>query len=300
MKDNNYHYWIQVGDRYYQQGDYCQALNVYTNVLQSDPSNPLLLSKKGNTLYMLQQYDAADLAYAEALNNSNAVVIVYEYILENFNDLETNLWWLQDKLYSQYNVEIIFEGLTQVVYQMQQELIEEANQTSTNQKQSIIWKPFLNDILKFLGVPFASSLTNVLSSLQQNNAQKTAVLLQKKSINKMSWQQFELLIEWFFEKQGYKVKRMKKSHDQGADMILKRNDERVVVQIKKQKKTTGNKAVQEVHSARGYYQANRAIVITSSRYSKPARELAKRLDVELWDWKRLLTKLNNTSKQPFK
>lgn len=299
MSENNNPYWIHDGDRYYQEGNYCQALSIYTNVLQSDPSNPLLLSKKGNTLYMLQQYDAADLAYAEALNNSNAVVIVYEYILEYFNDLESNLWWLKDELYSQYNVEIIYEGLTRIVYQIQQELVEEANQTSTNQNPSITWKPLLNDIFKFLGVPFAGSLTNVLSSLQQNKVQKTAVLLQKKSINIMSWQQFELFLQWFFEKQGFKVQRMKKSHDQGADMILECNDERVVVQVKKQKKTTGNKAVQEVHSARGYYQANRAIVISTSRYSKPARELAKRLDVELWDWKRLLPELNDISKQSF-
>ena len=73
---------------------------------------------------------------------------------------------------------------------------------------------------------------------------------------------------------------------------MKRLDERVVVQAKKQKKTVGNKAVQEVHAARGYYQANRAIVITTSRFSKPAIELADRLGVELWDWNRLLTEMN--------
>ena len=109
---------------------------------------------------------------------------------------------------------------------------------------------------------------------------------------KMTWQQFELFLQLFFEKQGYHVRKTKKSHDQGADLILERPGERVVVQAKKQKKTTGNKAVQEVHAARGYYQANRAIVITTSRFSKPAIELADRLGVELWDWNRLLTEMN--------
>jgi HJR/Mrr/RecB family endonuclease len=295
MTNNNY-YWIQEGDRYYQEGDYCQALLIYTNVLDNDPSNPLLLSKKGNTLFMLQQYNEANLAYSEALHNSNAVIIVYEYILENFNNLNANLWWLHDTLHSQYKVEIIYEGLTRIIYQIKQELAEQVNQNSNKLNSSSLWKPIVNDILKILGIPYASSLTNILSSIQQNKIQKETVLLQKKPINQMSWQQFELLVQWYFEKQGYNVQKTKKSHDQGADLILKRNNERVVVQIKKQKKTTGNKAVQEVHAARGYYQANRAIVISTSKYSRYALQLASRLGVELWDWKRLLKELNTKLK----
>jgi HJR/Mrr/RecB family endonuclease len=66
---------------------------------------------------------------------------------------------------------------------------------------------------------------------------------------KMTWQQFELFLQLFFEKQGYHISKTKKSHDQGANMILECTGERVVVQTKKRKKTTGNKAVQEVHAA---------------------------------------------------
>ncbi len=294
MTDNNYHYWMQKGDRYYQEGNYCQALTFYTFVLQNNPSNPLLLSKKGNTLYMLQQYDSADLAYAEALDNSNAVVLVNDYIIDNFNHLDSNLWWLQNKLYSHYNVEIIYEGLNHLVYHIQQEISEQKNQNITNQKISFPWKPLLNDIFKTLKVPYADFLTNILSSsLNKSKTEKNVALLQKKPINRINWQQFEQLIQWFFEKQGYKVQKTKKSHDQGADLIIERNNEKIVVQIKKQKKTTGNKAVQEVHAAKGYYQANRAIVITSSRYSKPARQLANRLGVELWNWNQLINKLNS-------
>ena len=59
MTDNNNFYWIQDGDKYFQEGNYCKALIVYTNVLENDPSNPMLLSKKGNALFMLQQYNAS-------------------------------------------------------------------------------------------------------------------------------------------------------------------------------------------------------------------------------------------------
>ncbi|HUS99525.1 MAG TPA: restriction endonuclease [Candidatus Thermoplasmatota archaeon] len=79
---------------------------------------------------------------------------------------------------------------------------------------------------------------------------------------------------------------------EGADLILERAGERLVVQAKKRKKTTGNKAVMEVHAACGYYGGNRAIVITSTKFSKPALELAARLNVECWDWNRLLAEMN--------
>ena len=58
--NNNYYNYTNDGDKYYQQKDYCKALYSYNIVLQNNPSNPLLLSKKGNTLYMLKEYQAAD------------------------------------------------------------------------------------------------------------------------------------------------------------------------------------------------------------------------------------------------
>ncbi len=288
--------WMQDGDRYYQEGAYCEALNAYTIGLQMNPNNPLLLSKKGNTLYMLQQYEAADLVYAEALNNSNAVVIVYEYILKYSNDVEANLWWLQDLLHSQYQVEILYEGLARVVHQVEQEILEQANHSTTNTKQFFLWTPFLDKILKNLGIPYASSLINMGRLLQQNKPQKNVGLLQKKPINRMTWQQFELFLQWSFEQQGYKVRKTKKSGDQGADLVLENLGIKTVVQIKKRKKTTGNDAVQQVHAARGFYEADRAIVISSTKFSKHAVELANRLNVELWDWQRVLTEMKTLSK----
>jgi len=65
-----------------------------------------------------------------------------------------------------------------------------------------------------------------------------------------------------------------------------------VVQVKKRQGTVGNRAVQEVFAARGFYQANHALVITTSRFSKPEVDLANRLGVELWDWQRLLAELH--------
>jgi HJR/Mrr/RecB family endonuclease len=148
------------------------------------------------------------------------------------------------------------------------------NHSTISPNQSFHWTPFLDKILKNLGIPYASSLINIGRLIQQNKTQKNVGLLQKKPINRMTWQQFELFLQWFFEQQGYKVRKTKKSGDQGADLVLEKLGIKTVIQIKKRKKTTGNDAVQQVHAARGYYQADRAIVITSSKFSAPAKELA--------------------------
>jgi tetratricopeptide (TPR) repeat protein len=289
---NNWLSWMQEGDHYYQKGSYCEALSSYIQGLQMDPSNSLLLSKKGNTLYWLQQYEAADLSYAEALQKNNAVVLVYNYVLEHTDNLEGNLGWLQDVLHAQYQIEIISEGLTRVVHQVEQEILEQVNDSTTHRNHSFSWEPAVNMMLKQVGVPFAGSFLGLIRQLQRDIPQKSIGILRKKPVMKMTWQQFELFLLSFFEKQGYHVRKTKKSHDQGADLILERAGERVVVQAKKRKKTTGNKAVQEVHAARGYYQANRAMVISTSKFSKSATELADRLGVELWDWSRLLAEMN--------
>jgi len=109
----------------------------------------------------------------------------------------------------------------------------------------------------------------------------------------MSGRQFERFLGWFFEKQGYHVTSTKKSHDKGADLVLRKSGECLVVQAKRRKNTIGVQAIQETFTAAAFYQANRALVITSSRFSRPALELANKLGVECWDWERLLQELRN-------
>jgi hypothetical protein len=243
-------------------------------------------------LYCLQQYEEADLCYSEALKTSNAVILLYEYVLEYANDIEGDLGWLQELLSSQYQVEIIIEGLIRVIHQTEQEVLEQVNRSTMNRTQSFTWEPYVNMLLKQDGIRSAGSFLGLARLPQQNVPQKPLGILQKKPVMKMTWQQFELFLQWFFEHQGYQLSKSKKSHDQGADRILERAGERVVVQAKKQKKTTVNKAVQKVHAARGYYQENRAIVITATRFSQPALELVTRMNVDCWDWNRLLEEMN--------
>lgn len=71
------------------------------------------------------------------------------------------------------------------------------------------------------------------------------------------------------------------SGDQGADVIAEKHGLKFVIQCKLYNQPVGNKAVQEVSSARDYYEAFGAVVITNNDYTKSARQLAESQNVWL-------------------
>ena len=69
---------------------------------------------------------------------------------------------------------------------------------------------------------------------------------------------------------------------------------KAVVQAKIQQGSVGIKAVQEVTGAIGYYQANLGLVITNSKFTEPAKNLAASNKIELWDrdnFKKIIKKI---------
>lgn len=103
-------------------------------------------------------------------------------------------------------------------------------------------------------------------------------------IDNMKGEEFEECLKAHFRKIGYIVKLTPKSHDYGADLLLKDNKNNYcVVQSKRYKGSVGIKSVQEVIGAREFYGGIRAIVITNSRFTKSAYDLARASGVELWD-----------------
>lgn len=96
---------------------------------------------------------------------------------------------------------------------------------------------------------------------------------------------FEETVANIFLKKGYTAEVTKKSGDFGADIILLKNDKKIVVQTKYYSSSVGVEAIQQIHAAKGYYDANEAWVITNNKYTPQAFELAKRIDVLLLDGK---------------
>ena len=104
---------------------------------------------------------------------------------------------------------------------------------------------------------------------------------------KLSGYEFEEYLKNLFELLGYTTVQTSLSGDQGADLILSKGDEKIIVQAKKYEGKVSNKAVQEIAAAKNYYNADKAMVVTNSSFTKSAIELAFSNDVELWDGRKL-------------
>lgn len=115
-------------------------------------------------------------------------------------------------------------------------------------------------------------------------------ILNISQIDNLSGVDFENLLKELFEKQGYVVSMTKKSHDYGADLVLKKQNKIAIVQAKCYSKNIGIKAVQEIISAKKHYNAEELFVVTNRYFSKDAIILASEHDVRLVD-RDVLTKL---------
>jgi restriction system protein len=117
-------------------------------------------------------------------------------------------------------------------------------------------------------------------------------------IDQMSGVQFEERLLVHCQAHGWRVRPTRASGDFGADLVGTRPDGvRVVIQAKRWQGAVGVGAVQEVHAARNYYQASYALLITNSTLTAPARELAARTGVDVWERDRLIRELG-TARPP--
>lgn len=76
------------------------------------------------------------------------------------------------------------------------------------------------------------------------------------------------------EKFGWTARVTKASADNGVDVVAVKEGLSVAVQCKLYKGSVGNKAVQEVYSGMKHMQLDRAVVISTGRYTKAAKNLA--------------------------
>ncbi|MFD1928822.1 restriction endonuclease [Sporosarcina siberiensis] len=94
-------------------------------------------------------------------------------------------------------------------------------------------------------------------------------------IDQMSGFEFEEYVGTLFETLGYRVTYTPTTGDYGADLILKKGKDVIVVQAKRYNSSVGIAAVQEVIPALKMYNANAAWVISNSYYTKAAIKLAR-------------------------
>ena len=117
-------------------------------------------------------------------------------------------------------------------------------------------------------------------------------ILKSGMVNKFmdfSPQDFEDFISQLFRDNGYNVEQTKYSGDYGVDLIIKKGNEHIAVQVKRYTKTNkvGVKDVNQVLGGRDYYKCNDSMIITTSSFTNQVLKLSEKTGVDLWDWNRL-------------
>lgn len=153
----------------------------------------------------------------------------------------------------------------------------------------------INDLKKILNEKWIVSNEKDIFALLRFYIQEKEEGLTMESIRKktqkfdsLTGSEFEKLLGRLFEAMGYKVELTGKSGDQGGDLIANKDGERVLIQAKCYRDwSTGNAAVQQVVGAMKYYDCNKAMVITTSHFTKEAIALAVVNKTELISKERL-------------
>ena len=103
-------------------------------------------------------------------------------------------------------------------------------------------------------------------------------------IDEMEGHDFEYYCADLLRANGYThVEVTRGSGDFGADILCMQGDVTIAVQCKCWDGPVGVSAVQEIYAGKDYYGRMVGIVMTNQYFTAPAREIAARLNVILWD-----------------
>ena len=111
------------------------------------------------------------------------------------------------------------------------------------------------------------------------------------AVDAMTGRQFEVLLKHFFANKGYRVARVGGRREFGADLLLNDTHGRVLVQARRWSGGVPDDAVEQAVAAMGRYGAARALVVTSSEYSRDVVTGASSNGVGLWSRATLATEL---------
>lgn len=101
-------------------------------------------------------------------------------------------------------------------------------------------------------------------------------------IDTLSGPEFERLIELYYTDKGYTVQRVGGSGDHEVDLILKNKEGyKIAVQCKRWKKDVGNDIVLRIKAGKQIYGCHDAWIITTSNFTKAAKEAAESLRIRL-------------------
>nr|WP_173026388.1 restriction endonuclease [Aeromonas sp. Ne-1]AKO69685.1 hypothetical protein [Aeromonas sp. Ne-1] len=144
--------------------------------------------------------------------------------------------------------------------------------------------PYITFVLLFSVIFVWRLIKLLLKRKKEHNLRKSGI----EDIDRMDGIQFEYYLAALLKSFGFKTQVTKSTGDYGADLVISKDNEKIVVQAKRYSKKVGIKAIQEIYSAVSKYKCTGAWVITNSHFTNPAIELAKSNNVNLIDREKLI------------
>ena len=99
-------------------------------------------------------------------------------------------------------------------------------------------------------------------------------MFDERHVSEMSGSAFEKFLGKLYSRLGYEVALTSSGADQGADLILNKDNRRIAVQAKRWNRSVGNTAVQEIMAGKIFYGCAEGIVVTTATFSRSAVTLA--------------------------
>ncbi|MGG1660913.1 restriction endonuclease [Brevibacillus sp. NRS-1366] len=120
-------------------------------------------------------------------------------------------------------------------------------------------------------------------------------------IESLSGTNFERLMEFYYQDNGYTVERIGGSGDHEVDLILKgKEGYKIAVQCKRWKGSVGNDIVLRLKAGKQVHGCYDAWIITTSHFTKAAQEAAERLNIRLINGVAVHNMINRWRKQRMK
>lgn len=144
------------------------------------------------------------------------------------------------------------------------------------------------------GVPVSLDNYKDINSILQNYIQhkeesfvRDSIAIRPNTFSSLTGADFEDLLCRLYEAMGHTVMKTGQTGDQGCDLVVNMDQQRVVVQAKCYNGSVGNEAVQQAVTALKIYNCTKAIVVTNSYFTPEAITSAKINGVDLIPGQRL-------------
>lgn len=172
---------------------------------------------------------------------------------------------------------MVLKGLTA------EEVLWEMSMPKIGRRPQLLNKGFSDDVLDALIRKYTFLCSDLETRFRAYHAsQKDKGLTE--DIESLTGLEFQMYLMKLLKEHGFDdIRTTGTGGDQGADLIGKLKGRSIVIQAKRQGRSVGNRAVQEVAAAVRYYRADEAWVITAGTFTASAKALAQANNVKLVD-----------------